>query len=125
MREQLHEDVEKERDKLPLTFLFESALRGKGQTDYMAKRALENVTKIIQRILLRKRQQERQQQGSTWQSSPIIPRSSPTPQLRFRNNNNEPMLQSPTIPVNVLEDHVPLETIERYEDDRETPLMNL
>ena len=70
----------------------------------------------------RKRQQERQQQGSTWQSSPIIPRSSPTPQLRFRNDNNEPMLQSPTIPVNVLEDHVPLETIERYGEDMLTHL---
>ena len=54
MREQLHKDVDKEKDKLPLTFLFESALRGKGQTDYMAKRALENVTRIIQRLLLAK-----------------------------------------------------------------------
>jgi hypothetical protein len=54
MREQLHEDVEVERDKLPLTFLFESALRSKGQSEYVAKRALENVTKIIHRLLLAK-----------------------------------------------------------------------
>jgi hypothetical protein len=54
MREQLHENVDNERDKLPLTFLFESALRGKGASEYVAKRALENVTKIINRLLLAK-----------------------------------------------------------------------
>ena len=59
MREQLHEDVDKERDKLPLTFLFESALRKGGTSDYMAKRALDNVTRIVKRLLLA-------QQATAW-----------------------------------------------------------
>ncbi len=50
LREQLHDGVDKERDNLPLTFLFQHA----SSASYVTERAIENISRIIHRILAAK-----------------------------------------------------------------------
>ena len=56
LRQKLHVDVDKGRDELPLTFLFEYSASASG---YVAQRALDNVSRIIRRLLM-------QQQSDAW-----------------------------------------------------------